>query len=231
MAHAPFSPFGHTSRYLVAGLLVIAPLWVTYLVFNFLLGLLSRTGRPGVNALARFVETYAPAAAEFLRAPWFESAIAVLLTLAVLYLLGWGTSLVVGRRVLAWFEALLDRIPLVKAIYGSAKTFVTVLQQKPGNAQRVALLAFPSSDLRVVALVTRTLKDRHTGADLAVVYVPTAPNPTSGYVEIVPLDRLTPLDWSVEEAMRFTVTSGASAPDELPFFPPGPPRQAGGPIC
>ncbi|HSO06362.1 MAG TPA: DUF502 domain-containing protein [Pelomicrobium sp.] len=217
---SPPRPFGHTGRYLVAGMLVVAPLWVTYLVFDFILGLLSQTGRPGVYALARFVDPYAPSAAEWLRAPWFESVVAAFLTLAVLYLLGWGTSRVVGRRLLSWFESLLDRIPLVKAIYGSTKTLVRVLQQKPGNAQRVALLAFPSSELRVVALVTRTMKDAATGADLAVVYVPTAPNPTSGYVEIVPLARLTPLDWTVEEAMRFTVTSGASAPDTVPFFAP-----------
>lgn len=227
MATVTSRAFAHPSRNLVAGLLVIAPLWVTYLVFNFLLGLLTRAGQPGVNALARFFDPYAPAVSEFLRAPWFESALAALLTLAVLYLLGWGTSLVVGKRLLAWFESLLDRIPLVKAIYGSAKTLVNMLQQKPDKAQRVALLPFPSPDMRVVVLVTRVLKDAHTGADLAVVYVPTAPNPTSGYVEIVPLERLTMLDWSVEEAMRFIVTSGATAAGTLPYFPAAASRPAG----
>jgi uncharacterized membrane protein len=210
----------HAGRHIVAGILVLAPLWVTWLVFDFLLGVLSRAGRPWVQGLAAFVARYSPAVAEQLFAPWFESAVAILFTLVALYALGWAASRVVGRRILAWLEALMGRIPLVKAVYSATKNFLQVIQQKPAGAERVVLIDFPHPPLKALGLVTRTLKDAATGQDLAVVYVPTAPNPTSGYVEIVPVDRLTPTDWTLEDAMRFTLTGGTSAPERIPFSRP-----------
>ncbi|WP_333844367.1 DUF502 domain-containing protein [Pelomicrobium sp.] len=210
----------HAGRHIVAGILVLAPLWVTWLVFDFLLGALSRAGRPWVQGLAVFVARYSPTLAEQLFAPWFESAVSILFTLAALYALGWAASRVVGRRILAWLEALMGRIPLVKAVYSATKHFLQVIQQKPAGVERVVMIDFPHPPLKALGLVTRTLKDAATGQDLAVVYVPTAPNPTSGYVEIVPVDRLTPTDWTLEEAMRFTLTGGTSAPDHIPFSRP-----------
>ena len=65
--------------------------------------------------------------------------------------------------------------------------------------------------------MTRVMRDPDTGRQLAAVYVPTSPNPTSGYIEIVPLDDVVQTDWSVEEAMAFVMTGGTNGPDELPF--------------
>lgn len=210
-------PLANASRHIVAGILVLAPLWVTWLVFDFLLGVLSQAGRPWVQGFAAFIARYSPVAAEQLFAPWFESVVAALFTLGALYALGWAAGKVVGKRILAWVESLMDRIPLVKAVYSSTKKLLQVIQQKPGGAERVVLIDFPHPPMKVMGLVTRTLKDAATGQDLAVVYVPTAPNPTSGYVEIVPLDRVTPTDWTVEDAIRFTVTGGTSAPECIPY--------------
>lgn len=71
--------------------------------------------------------------------------------------------------------------------------------------------------MKTIGFVTRVMKDRATGRDLAAVYEPTAPNPTSGYIEIVPVDDLTPTEWSVDEAMRFIMTGGTNAPADLRF--------------
>jgi uncharacterized membrane protein len=79
------------------------------------------------------------------------------------------------------------------------------------------LIDFPAPPLKTVALVTKVVRDSTTGRDMAVVYVPTSPNPTSGYMEIVPVELLTPTDWSLDEAMRFVVTGGTSAPAEMNF--------------
>ena len=65
------------------------------------------------------------------------------------------------------------------------------------------------------------MRDPTTGRDLAAVYVPTSPNPTSGYIEIVPLEDVVQTNWSVEEAMAFVMTGGTNAPDELSFSSPG----------
>lgn len=202
----------HPGRYIISGILVLLPLWVTWLVFNFLFGLLSNLGRPWVTGLSRFVRTFSPAVADWMLTPWFNSVLAVVFTLVALYVLGWATNKVIGKRILGWFESLMGRVPMVQAVYGATKKFLKVIQEKPAGAQRVALINFPSSEMKVVGLVSRTLVDETTGKELAVIYVPTAPNPTSGYIEIVPMENVTPTDWTVEEAMRFTVTGGTNAP-------------------
>ena len=73
---------------------------------------------------------------------------------------------------------------------------------------------------RLASLVTRTLTDARTGQQLAAVYVPTTPNPTSGYLEVVPLDELVSTDWTIDEAMNFIISGGAIAPDAIPFSSP-----------
>ena len=71
--------------------------------------------------------------------------------------------------------------------------------------------------MKSVGFVTRILQDEHTGEELAAVYVPTTPNPTSGYLEIVPVSQLTPTDWTADQAMSFIISGGAVAPDKIPF--------------
>jgi uncharacterized membrane protein len=64
------------------------------------------------------------------------------------------------------------------------------------------------------------MREESTGRELAAVYVPTTPNPTSGYLEIVPVEKMTPTDWTVDQAMSFIISGGAVSPDSIPFAPP-----------
>jgi len=202
-------------RYLLAGVLTVIPIWITYVVFSFVLRQLSEFGRPWVVALARGTEIYFPSLGPALLAPWFQNVLAVLLTLLGLYLLGWLATQVLGRRIIAAFDSLVQRIPLVEKIYGATKKLLTALQQQPGaDTQRVVLIEFPNADMKTVGLVTRVLTDQYTGRKLAAVYVPTTPNPTSGYLEIVPLERLTTTDWSLDEAMTFIISGGSVVPED-----------------
>lgn len=196
---------------------MLAPLWVTWLVLQFIFTLLSSIGRPWLSGLGGLLGSVWPGAATFVGAAWLESTLAALLTLTILYVIGWGASLVFARQVIARFEALLSRIPLVQVIYGSTKKLLAALQTKPERVERVVLIDFPAPPRKTVALVTKVIRDSATGREMAVVYVPTSPNPTSGYMEIVPVDRLTPTDWSLDEAMRFVITGGTSAPVEMDF--------------
>ncbi len=216
-------------RYLLTGIFTVIPIWITYLVFQFILGELSRVGRPWVRALSRLLQQPFPDLAQWILHPWFEYAMATLLTLLGLYLLGWLASRVIGRRVLAAVDRIMARIPLAQNIYGSTRKLLAALQEKPEQVQRVVLIEFPSPDMKTVGLVTRTLRDADSGELLAAVYVPTTPNPTSGYLEIVPVSRLTPTDWTVDEAMSFIISGGAVAPEQVHFArppaePPAPPR-------
>jgi uncharacterized membrane protein len=85
----------------------------------------------------------------------------------------------------------------------------------------VVLIEFPTETMRTVGLVTRTFRAEDTGQELAAVYVPTTPNPTSGYVEIVPVDRLVWLDWTPSDAIQFIVSAGVVGPDRIRYHPQG----------
>ncbi|MEN8174760.1 MAG: DUF502 domain-containing protein [Pseudomonadota bacterium] len=204
-------------RYLVSGLLTLVPLWVTWLLFEFIFRQLSKFGTPVVRTFARRIEADWPSVSRWLVESWFQDVLAVLVVIAALYLLGWAVTRVLGRRIVHAFESLLERVPLITNVYSSVKKLISVLQQKPTGVQRVVLIEFPSKDLKAVGLVTRTLKDPETGEDLAAVYVPTTPNPTSGYLEIVPLDRLVSTEWSLDEAMNFLISGGAVGPDKVQY--------------
>lgn len=207
----------HIQRYILTGILTVIPIWITWLVFDFFFTRLSEVGRPWVRALSGLLQQKTPAESNWLLSPWFQSFLAIVFTLLALYLLGWVASRVIGKRALALFDRLINRIPVIQSVYGSIKKLISALQQKPDGIQRVVLIEFPSTDMKTVGFVTRLLKDKHTGQDLAAVYVPTTPNPTSGYLEIVPMERLISTNWTFDEAMSFIISGGAVAPDHINY--------------
>jgi len=203
-------------RYFFTGLVAIIPLWITWLILSFLFGMLSGLGTPLVKGLARLVGPNFPRLAESLESETTLSIVAVVLVVGAVFLLGWFTTNVIGRSLFNFFEGLLDRIPFVKTIYGSVKKLLSVLQDSPkGDVQRVVLISFPSPEMKTVGLVTRTFRDDVSGRELAAVYVPTTPNPTSGYLEIVPVENIVSTNWTLDEAMTFIVSGGAIAPDQI----------------
>lgn len=209
-------------RYLLTGLLTFTPLWVTWLVFKFVLGMLAGIGAPLVGAVTEALLLIAPNAAAALNTEWLNFVIALLITLGALYLLGFIAHRVIGQRFINGFDALLARIPLVQTIYGGTKKLMTVLQNKPSGIQRVVLIDFPRRGMKVVGFVTRIMIEQGTGREMAAVYIPTTPNPTGGYLELVPVEELTPTDWTMDQAMAFIISGGAVAPETLP----APPRSA-----
>jgi uncharacterized membrane protein len=202
-------------RYLFTGLLTVIPLWVTWVVFKFVLGMLADIGAPLVTALLATFSPTSPA----LNSALILSVLALLLTLVVLYGIGWLANRMIGQRLIDGFDALLARIPLVQTIYGGTKKLMAVLQQKPSGVQRVVLIDFPRRGMKVVGFVTRVMLEEGTGREMAAVYIPTTPNPTGGYLEVVPVDELTPTDWTMDQAMAFIISGGAVAPDTLPASP------------
>lgn len=207
----------HTRRYLIVGVLTAAPLWVTWLVFDFIFSQLSRMGVPWVVALSRAIRRGSPAVADFLLEPWFQSFLGLVITLGVIYFLGWMATQVLGQRIIAWLERVVHNIPLAAAIYGGTKRFLAAVKEKPSGVQRVVLINFPSPEMKAIGFVTRVIRDEETGEELAAVYVPTSPNPTSGYIEIVPLSKVISTDWTMDEAMSFVITGGTTSPDRIRF--------------
>ena len=207
----------HIQRYMITGVLTLVPLWITWVVFDFILRQLSKLGMPWVRALSKTLEKGWPSIAQWLLEPWFQSTVAILLTLVFLYLLGWLATRVIGKRLIGVFDAIIERIPLVQTIYGAVKKLLAAVQQKPDRVQRVVLIEFPTPEMKTVGFVTRVLHDEHTGQELAAVYVPTTPNPTSGYLEIVPIERVVSTDWTIDQAMTFIISGGAVAPEHIHY--------------
>ncbi len=200
----------------VTGLLTLLPIWLTWVVFKFVFGLLSDLSRPLVGPLLAGIAQETPQLA-WIAHPLALTAIGIVATVALILAVGWLARRVAGQRALAWFEIAIRRVPLAKTIYGSARQLLDLMQTPPDGGQRVVLIEFPHPGMKAVGFVTRTLRDEATGRELAAVYVPTTPNPTGGYLEIVPVEDLIATDWTVDQAMTFIISGGAVAPQRIPY--------------
>lgn len=207
-------------RLFLTGLLTLLPLWLTWVVVKFVFVMLGSLSTPLVEPTLQNIAAGNPRTFGWLIEPWVQGALALLATVAFILATGWLTRRVIGQRLLGWFETLIARIPLASTIYGSARKLLDILQTKPDGTQRVVLIDFPHNEMKTLGFVTRVMREQGTGRELAAVYVPTTPNPTSGYLEIVPMEKITPTDWNVDQAMSFIISGGAVAPDSIPFSPP-----------
>ncbi|NYF34315.1 DUF502 domain-containing protein [Stenotrophomonas sp. JAI102] len=204
-------------RLFLTGLLTLLPIWLTWVVVKFVFVLLSGISSPLVVPLSERIAASFPHYLGWIKVEWMQDIIALAATLLVILSVGVLSRRVIGQRLLRWFGAVIKRIPLASIIYDSAKKLLDMLQTEPGSTQRVVLIDFPHRDMKSVGLVTRVMKEEGSGRELAAVYVPTTPNPTSGYLEIVPVELLTPTDWTVDQAMSFIISGGAVAPETMPF--------------
>lgn len=213
--HPPYR--ASVQKLFITGLLTLLPIWLTWVVIKFVFVLLSDISKPWVEPLSHRIAATFPQSLGWFNGLWVQNTIAMVATLFVILAVGALTRRVVGQRLLRWFEALIARVPLANVIYTSARKLLDMLETKPGSTQRVVLIDFPHRDMKSVGLVTRVIREEGSGRELAAVYVPTTPNPTSGYLEIVPVELLTPTDWTVDQAMSFIISGGAVAPDAMPF--------------
>ncbi|MFM7705678.1 MAG: DUF502 domain-containing protein, partial [Rubrivivax sp.] len=102
--------------------------------------------------------------------------------------------------------------PLVNVVYSSARKLLDLLQHPPSGTQRVVLIDFPHRDMKAVGFVTRTLREEGSGRELAAVYVPTTPNPTSGFFLMVPRAEVIELAMSVDQALKYVISMGVVVP-------------------
>ena len=196
---------------ILTGALTLIPIWVTYWAFKIIFGWLSDFSAPWVEVISAQLLAEYPNISFWVLEPTLQSIIAIVVTLIGLYILGWTTSHVIGARLIGALDRVMQRIPVAKKIYGATRTLITVLQKDPKGGSKVVFLDFPAAPLKAVGMVTTTFMSPE-GEELSAVFVPTAPNPTSGYLEIVPTKNLTPTGWTFDEAMTFVVSGGAVAP-------------------
>ena len=214
------SIMAETRRRILLGVFTLIPLWLTFLLLSIILQFISDMAAPLINWLTSGINA-SDMAYRFSRAPAFQTALSLFVMVTILYLTGWLASRWLGRKIMVLVDDIMQRIPIARSIYKTIKRLAEAIQTTSNDFERVVLIEFPSRDMKTVGLVTRTFKDTNTGRELAAVYVPTTPNPTSGYLEIVPVEYLTPTDWKMEEAMSFIISGGADVPKT--FFYDKPP--------
>ncbi|MCP4300902.1 MAG: DUF502 domain-containing protein [Gammaproteobacteria bacterium] len=218
-------------RYLVAGILVWAPLAVTYLLLKFAVNIMDRTLKwipaelqPGI-LLQQLFQT-----AEPVHIP----GLGIILALLVLLLTGVLAANFVGRAFVGGWESLMHRIPVVRSIYSAAKNFAEVVFSDSSQSfKNVLLIQYPRKGLYSLAFQTSSELGEvqgRTGEEVVCCFVPTTPNPTSGFIIIVPRKDVTVLDMEVDEALKMIISLGVVIPTwskeqtaELPFDVPDEP--------
>jgi uncharacterized membrane protein len=192
-------------KWLVAGLLAIVPVAVTIAVLQWIVGTLDRT-------LLILPEAWQPDRLIGYHIPGFG----VLLTLAILLIVGAVVSNFVGRRLVVWGDHLVTRIPVVRSIYSSVKQVSDTLFSPGGNAFRTAVLVqWPRTDVWTIGFVTGTPGgdvSNYLVDDYVSVYVPTTPNPTGGYFVMLRKSDCIELKMSVDEALKYVISMGVVSP-------------------
>ena len=195
----------HLRRYLVAGLLVWIPLGVTIFILKVLIGLMDKT-------LLLIPEQYRPE-------EWLGFTIpglGLILTLLVLLVTGVLAANIVGRSMVGLWESLLDRIPVVRSVYSAVKNFTEIVFSGSGQSfKKVLLIEYPRKGIYSLAFQTATNLGEvqgRMGEEMICTFVPTTPNPTSGYIIIVPKKDVIELDMEIDEALKMIISLGVVVP-------------------
>ncbi len=209
----PPSLLARLRTYLFAGIVVTAPVSITFLIVWQILDFLDRT------ASRLIPDRYDPA--NYL--PFGIPGLGLLVMLLLLIFIGWFAAGFVGRSLMRAGERVLDRMPVVRSIYGTLKQiFETVLAQSSRSFREVVLLEWPRRGLWVIGFVTGPtsgeIGSRFDG-DFVNIFLPTTPNPTSGFLVFVPARDVIHLDMSVEDGIKLVISGGIVAPDRFSDLP------------
>ena len=201
----PHHPARAFRNYLIGGLLIWIPIMVTVWVVRFLSRILD-------NSLVLLPPSWRPEAL----VGHYVPGVGIIMSLLVLFLTGIVVRNLFGNRIVAWVEDLVRRIPVVGAVYGGAKTFSeTVLTDKGKSFKQVVMVEFPRKGVFSIGFITsHELEEAQakTEQDVTCVFVPTTPNPTTGFLVLVPKDEVVMMDMTVDEAFKMLLTLGVVVP-------------------
>ena len=200
------SPEGSISnifkKYIIAGVLVIVPLIITYVVLRFLLSSVDGILSP---LLIRYLGYDIP-------------GLGIAIVVLLIILTGVLTHGVLGRQVVALWDALLGRVPFVRTVYLASKQLLqSITNPKESMFQRVVIIPYPREGMYVFAFASNEVNlDSVPGNDSFVaVFVPSTPTPFTGFTYLVKKEEVYPTTISVEDAVKFMVSGGIVAPDSL----------------
>jgi uncharacterized membrane protein len=201
----------------LTGLVVLLPALITLAVIKWLVGTIS-----SLTDLLLFFLPQRWTHEDGGRGPmfWYWSLAALLLTVVLVTLVGVLTRYYIGKRMIAWLDAAMLRVPLLNKIYGTIKQVNEAFSTGGKTSfKTVVLVEFPRPGVHSVGFVTsepNEALDRKTGRKLVNVFIPTTPNPTSGFLILVPEEQVTKLDLSVAEGIKYIISLGSIAPEHAP---------------
>ncbi len=194
-------------KYFITGLLIWVPLAITLWVLNLIIGTMDQS-------LLLLPESWRPA--KFIG--FNILGLGTILTLVIVFVTGLAAHNFIGHQIVLWWEALLSRIPVVKSIYSSVKQVSDTLFSSSGNAFRKAVLVqYPRQGSWTIAFLTGVPGGEvahHLNDAFVSIYVPTTPNPTSGFFLMMPRSDVIELEMSVDEALKYIVSMGVVAPGQ-----------------
>lgn len=195
----------HIRRMTFAGFLTVLPIAFALVVCRWLFGIIDGFVSPAVHMVVQTLDLSPPPAL-------FVTFIGIAATLLLFFLVGLGTTHYIGKEALRWTELLFQRIPIYRNIYNAVKQILETLTFMEKKAfQEAVIIEYPRKDMYSLAFVTNELPGGVEGLieqRMLTVFVPTCPNPTSGYVILVPVEDCFELNISIEEAMRFIFSAG-----------------------
>ena len=191
---------GHLQRKTLDGLLALIPLLVTIFVLGFI-----------VSYADGFVTSIPYLAGQ----PWLFPGIGLIAMIVVFYIFGVLVDTRAGRRVMDWKSLVLNHIPIIKTVFGATEQATTTIAGAGYNFSRVVFLEWPREGMVAIGFVTGRAYSRSEKHSLAIVYIPTVPNPTSGNLAIVNEDDLYETDLSVENAVKLVFSGGIVLPPTL----------------
>lgn len=217
--------YGKFWRILVAGFLLWLPLiitlWVSWWVLSKLVFGIERLIKAIVLNLHALAERVP--ALDFLALVRYQPGLGILLTITIFLISGYLARYLIGRRLIAFGERLFRFIPFFNRIYQAVVQIRDVFVNRQGTVfQRACLVDYPREGMTAVAFVTSSEQgtvQRRKGKELIAVFVPTTPNPTSGYLIYLPPEDITEIDMPVEEAMKLIVSGGAYLPSRHGWRP------------
>jgi uncharacterized membrane protein len=210
----------HLRNRIFAGLILIVPAALTYVVFRAIVGFLDDLIRPSTKSLAQW----------FPGSGWVDLVPpvgSVVLVLILLYFAGLIARNFVGRRIVRFIEGLVGRVPVLRAIYGTVREATSMFSSDAERRfSRVVLVTYPHPGAKSLGFVTGTFRSGD-GKDYSMVYVPTTPTPMSGFLLFVTEDQMEDAGISVDAAMRMVITGGIlSHPQEPGAVPDVVPQSA-----
>lgn len=198
---------------LLTGLLVILPIYVTFFVVKFLFNVVSDKFVP---VLTRVIEHEQWAIPDKVLHPLLIT-IGILITFSALYFIGLFASNFLGKQIILFYEKIINNTPVVKNIYSSSKQVIQTFSRPEGESfKRVVLVEYPRKGMSVVGFATGGITNKK-GESLSSVFIPTTPNPTSGFLIYLPKDDIMDTNMSVEEAIKLVISGGILVPDDLDF--------------